>query len=114
MGAFTIGEVVLVRFPFSDLSAQKLRPALVLGHSDFDNVVVCQITSRLPDSATAITLTDMDFAIGGGLAKTSYIRTNKIFTSDPSIIVKSIGMLNSNLKKQTYAQLIKTFAELEK
>jgi hypothetical protein len=31
MGAFAIGEVVLVRFPFSDLSAAKLRPALIIG-----------------------------------------------------------------------------------
>ena len=46
MGRFVVGDIVVVSFPFSDLSGQKLRPALVLAHGEFDNLILCQITSR--------------------------------------------------------------------
>ena len=39
-------QVVLLSFPFSDLSAQKLRPALVLADAGRDDWVLCQITSK--------------------------------------------------------------------
>ena len=39
------GEVVLVPFPFSDLSASKVRPAVCLGDAGRDDWVLCQITS---------------------------------------------------------------------
>ena len=40
------GVVVLVRFPFSDLSSSKLRPAVVLAHAGGEDWVLCQVTSN--------------------------------------------------------------------
>jgi hypothetical protein len=42
----TVGTVVLVSFPFSDLSHSKLRPAVVTAHVGRDDWILCQITSK--------------------------------------------------------------------
>ena len=58
MGAFAAGQVVLLAFPFSDLSRSKFRPALLLasvGHGDW---VACQITSNPYGDLRAIALSD--------------------------------------------------------
>ena len=46
MGEFMKGDVVVVPFPFSDLSANKKRPALVVATLTGDDVILCQITSK--------------------------------------------------------------------
>ena len=46
MGGLVKDAAVVVPFPFSDLSAAKRRPALVVGTLSGDNVILCQITSR--------------------------------------------------------------------
>ena len=45
MGRFIKGDVVVVPFPFSDLSTSKRRPALVLADLAGDDLILCQITS---------------------------------------------------------------------
>lgn len=47
MVALAPGLVVLVRFPFSDLSSFKLRPAVVLAHAGGVDWVLCQVTSKI-------------------------------------------------------------------
>jgi mRNA interferase MazF len=59
MGQFARGAVVPVKFPFSDLSRTKLRPALVLAEVDYGDVLLSQITemccsARSPARITAI------------------------------------------------------------
>jgi len=46
VGAPEPGAVVLVRFPFSDLSQTKLRPAVVLADADRGDWILCQVTSK--------------------------------------------------------------------
>jgi mRNA interferase MazF len=46
MGKFVKGDVVVLPFPFSDLSSQKRRPALVVAVASADDVILAQITSR--------------------------------------------------------------------
>jgi len=46
MGVFTAGQVVIVHFPFSDLTASKLRPAIVLAEAGRGDWILCQITSK--------------------------------------------------------------------
>ena len=46
MGTFAAGQVVIVHFPFSDLTASKLRPAVVLAEAGRGDCVLCQITSK--------------------------------------------------------------------
>ena len=82
-----VGAVVLVRFPFSDLSDSKLRPAVVLADAGLDDFVLCQITSQPYSDTTAIKITHHDF-LSGSLRKSSYARSTKLFTANSRIMVK--------------------------
>jgi hypothetical protein len=57
----SVGSVVLVRFPFSDLSATKLRPAVVLAGVDRDDWILSQVTSNPYSDTSAVELGDSDF-----------------------------------------------------
>src|SRR6266568_2602215 len=92
MEKFTVGSIVLVTFPFSNLKGQKIRPALVLSHVEFDNLILCQITSRPYSSKKAIRIETSDFA-EGSLPLISYVRPDKFFTADLSIIEGTAGKL---------------------
>jgi mRNA interferase MazF len=93
MGKFVVGDVIIISFPFSDLSGQKLRPALVVASAEFDNLILCQITSKPYTSRLAIEIESSDFA-HGALPIKSYIRPDKIFTAEPTIIRKTVGTLD--------------------
>ncbi len=93
------GAVVLVRFPFSDLSNTKVRPAIVLADAERGDWVLCQVTSQPYTDPTAIEITSSDFA-SGSLKKTSYARTGKLFTGNAAIMTNHIGDLkNASWKK---------------
>lgn len=64
MGAFAAGAVVLVPFPFSDLSKTKLRPAVVLADAGRGDFVLCQVTSNAYADPLAIGIAASDFARG--------------------------------------------------
>ena len=110
MERLTVGDVVLVLFPFSDLKGQKLRPALVLAHAEFNNVILCQVTSKPYSSKIAIRLTTAEFE-KGSLPITSYIRPDKLFTAELSIIQKVAGKLNKKKKRIVLAVMRKMFTE---
>lgn len=71
MVALEPAAVVLVRFPFSDLSASKLRPAVVLARSGGVDWILCQVTSNPYGDSAAVGLTS--FA-SGGLGRESFAR----------------------------------------
>jgi mRNA interferase MazF len=91
---FAIGSVVLVAFPFSNLKGKKIRPALVLAKVEFDNLILCQITSKPYSSKTAIRIESTDFT-KGSLPVTSFVRPDKLFTADTAIIKSIAGELNA-------------------
>jgi mRNA interferase MazF len=93
MVAPAAGSIVLVSFPFSDLSEAKLRPALVLADSGRDDWILCQITSNPYADPRAVELTDADF-YAGSLRVTSYARPGKLFTASSSLIVSEAGTLS--------------------
>lgn len=86
MGKFVKGDIVVIRFPFSDLSSSKRRPALVLADLDGEDVILCQITSHLPQNAHAVHLNETDYE-DGALSVDSYIRPDKLFTASEGLIV---------------------------
>ena len=92
MGPLAAGQVVLVRFPFSDLSATKLRPAVVMASLDRGDSLLCQVTSNAYSDPLAVELTSMDFS-GGGLQRVSYARPGKLFTAHDSIVATVAGRL---------------------
>lgn len=108
MGKFTVGTVVLVLFPFSNLKGQKLRPALVLANVEFDNIILCQITSKSYTSKKAISLNADDFD-QGGLPVVSFVRPDKLFTADSSIIKSAIGQLTLESKDRVLKNVCALF-----
>jgi mRNA interferase MazF len=92
VGTPAAGEVVLVPFPFSDLSQSKLRPALCLADAGRGDWILCQITSNSYGDPTAVTLNATDFS-SGGLLVASHARPGKLFTAHAGIIVRTVGTL---------------------
>jgi mRNA interferase MazF len=86
------GAVVLVRFPFSDLSRTKLRPAVVLADAGRGDRVLCQITSKPYGDSAAVVLDDTAFA-SGSLRVTSYARPGKLFTASSDLMTGQVGLL---------------------
>lgn len=93
MGAFVKGDVVVLPFPYSDLSKSKSRPALVLAVPREDEVIVCQITGKSTRAEYTIPINDDDF-VQGGLKKASFARANHVFMVEPKIIKYCAGKLN--------------------
>jgi mRNA interferase MazF len=79
VGTPAAGAVVLVRFPFSDLSRTKLRPAIVLADAGRGDSVLCQVTSKAYGDERAVMVATTDLA-GGSLRVTSFAQPGKRFT----------------------------------
>ena len=73
MEKFIKGDVVVLPFPFSDLTEAKRRPALVLSELDGADRILCQITSQKFGDRYAVSLEESDFG-EGSLRKSSNIR----------------------------------------
>lgn len=107
MARFVKGDVVVVPFPFSDLTQAKRRPALVLAELEGDDRILCQITSRHTRDRYAVELDDNDFE-AGGLRRKSNIRPNRIFTADVRIILYRVG----HLKLDTVNEVVEKVVEI--
>jgi mRNA interferase MazF len=88
------GSVVLVRFPFSDLSGSKLRPAISLAPAGGGDWILCQVTSNPYADPFALRLDEADFA-SGSLQRVSFARPGKLFTASTSIMAAEAGRLAS-------------------
>jgi mRNA interferase MazF len=106
----SIGAVVLVPFPFSDLSQSKLRPAVVLADAGKGDFVLCQITSKAYADARAVELTDASFSTGS-LRVVSYARPAKLFTANSSLIVSQVGELTEDALKQIVDAMVDLLRE---
>ena len=104
MGKFIKGDIVVIPFPFSDLSDSKKRPAFVLADLT-DDVILCQITSKNVRDEHGIALNNADF-ISGSLPVQSNIRPNRIFTADKNIIIKKAGNVSDVISKSVVDKII--------
>jgi mRNA-degrading endonuclease toxin of MazEF toxin-antitoxin module len=95
LARFVKGDIVVVPFPFSDLTQSKRRPALVLANLDGDDVILCQITSQSIRDRYAIPIDNASFE-SGSLKQRSNIRPNRLFTADRGIILYRAGRLRDH------------------
>jgi len=93
------GDVVVIPFPFSDLSASKRRPALIIAALQGDDAILCQITSQSRNDDYSVSLDYSDFK-QGKLSVSSNIRPNKLFIADKSIIQYKVGSLKDKKLKE--------------
>jgi mRNA interferase MazF len=98
------GDLLLVPFPFTDLSAAKRRPVLVITSSDrYGDFIALPVTSR-PQAEHSVALTAGDLA-SGSLPTASWIRTNRVVTLNDSLVVKSVGRVSGPVVAAAVAQL---------
>lgn len=94
------GDIVLIRFPKTDLTTGKLRPALIIAQTPgrHDDVLLALITSQLHqniiDFDEVITDTDPDF-LDSGLKTSSVIRLSRIAVVDKTAINARLGMISA-------------------
>jgi mRNA interferase MazF len=104
MAELVKGDVVIIPFPFSDLSGSKRRPAFVIANIPGPDIILCQITSKAKSDPYAIAVEKSDF-ISGSLPFVSYARPNKLFTADEDIILSIAGHV-SDTKTTTIISIL--------
>lgn len=96
---------VLVQFPFSDLTAAKLRAAIVLAAAGRNDCVLCQITSNPYADPDAVRIDDTDF-VSGSLQRPSFARSGKPFTANTAVITAEIGKLKPDKHRQIVVAVV--------
>ena len=101
MEGFVDGEVVVLEFPFSNLIKSKRRPVLIIKIPNGDDMIVCQITGKSYEKSVEIPIKKEDFQ-KGNLKVESYLRIDKIFSVEKSMIKYKIG----SLKQEKFNKII--------
>lgn len=91
---FRPGDIVLIKFPFSDSKGYKKRPALILQGFDDGDVIICRITSKVYQSPFDEELPDWEKC---GLLLPSVIRVHKLITVELSLIDQKLGEIPINV-----------------
>jgi mRNA interferase MazF len=100
-----VGIVVLIPFPFSDLSRAKLRPAVILADAGRGDWILCQVTSNPYGDPQAVTLTNASFQ-AGSLRVTSYARPGKLFTANRNLMTAQAGNLKEEVLKDVVEAVV--------
>jgi len=109
MGKPLVGEVVVLPFPQTDLQAGKRRPALVVVDLTGDDLILCQITSQSRRDDYSVSLARSDFE-RGHLNVDSFIRPNRLFTIEQSVILYSAAKVNDSKLNDVLARIRELFA----
>lgn len=102
------GDVVVLPFPFSDLSDSKNRPCLVVAKLLGIDIIICEITTQPRKDIDAISLKQKDFQ-KGNLNIDSWIRPNKLLTLETSMVKYRIGKVKQTKIKEVEKKLCKIF-----
>jgi mRNA interferase MazF len=110
----TKGKVVLVPFPFDDLSAAKVRPAVCLTDpvGPHRHVILAFIISRIPvdlmETDIVLDTSQPDF-VTMGLRVSSTLRLHRLMTASTSLILRELGELSPDIQAQAADKLRKLF-----
>ena len=101
---FRVGDVVMIVFPYTDLSSSKLRPAVLMTHPDRDGDFIAAAVTSQAGHDGSLPISNADMAIGS-LKKDSYIRADKLFTFHTSIVRRNIGQVKPDIVRNTLGVL---------
>ncbi len=108
-------KIVLVPFPFDDLSTNKVRPAVCLTDpiTEHKHIILAFITSRVPDTPLATDLVidknDQDFALTG-LHVSSTVQLHRLMTLTTSLIRRELGQLSPEIQTKVEQRLYQLFS----
>ncbi len=88
------GDIIVIDFPYSNLQFYKRRPVLILKIPKGEDIIVLQITSDSYEKSVEIAIKKEDFD-KGNLRVESYLRLDKIFSIEKSLIKYKIGSLKN-------------------
>lgn len=90
MTIYRPGEIVLLSFPFSDMTEMKRRPALILLDTGDEDIIVARVTSQISQTAFDVELVDWQQA---GLLLPSVVRVHKVATLEKRLVEHRLGKL---------------------
>jgi mRNA interferase MazF len=100
---FKQGEILIVPFPFSDLSTIRQRPVLVISNNKYnensEDIITCGITSNIKDSQFSV-LIDNNNLLEGNIPIKSRIKVDKLFTLEKNIVIKKIARVKEEIFNQ--------------
>ena len=93
------GEIIVVPFPFSDLTSVKMRPVLVLSKKSdniaSEDIVTCGITSNIKESKHSVLIENKNLEFGK-IPVASRIKVDKLFTINKRLAEKSVGKISKD------------------
>lgn len=107
MDHFKFGQIVLLRFPFTDGISFKRRPALIINDCGDGDVIVCRITSKIYHSEFDIEIKNLEKS---GLKLPSVIRVHKIATLEKNLVELKMGQIELE-QKDNVRLIIKSLAD---
>ena len=90
------GDIIILKFPYTDGLTFKRRPALVIADFNDGDVLVCRITSQLYDTSFDVEVMDW---VDSGLKLSSIIRIHKMATLEKSLVDLKLGSLSDFTKR---------------
>jgi mRNA interferase MazF len=108
MGKPVVGEVVVLPFPQTNLQSGKRRPALVVADLPGDDLILCQITSQARSDGYSVPLVVADFE-RGRLAVDSFIRFNRLFTVEQTVVLYAAGKVKDAKLQEAKAGIRQLF-----
>jgi mRNA interferase MazF len=108
------GDILLVPFPFTDLSRQKARPAVVISplrfNQRFHDVILVAISSQIPEILDEFELEIRHGSaafVQTGLRVNSVIKTAKLITMNQSLIYTTLGKLTAETMREVDQRIIR-------
>ncbi len=94
---YSFGDIVLLKFPFTNQESEKRRPALVLNHSEDGDIIVCRITSKIYETQFDVKVPNWK---ASGLKLPSVIRVHKIATLSEEMVEIVLGQIDNDAKSE--------------
>jgi len=95
MDSFDFGDIVLLKFPFTDGKGYKRRPALIINDFGDGDIVVCRITSQIYETPFDVYI---DRWKESGLKLSSVIRMHKLATLEKDLVEATMGKIDDSTK----------------
>lgn len=99
------GVIVMMPFPFSDSSATKKRPVLMLTQPDHQGDFVGMPLTSQPQPSPALRLAAGALALGGSLPVASWVKTDTVYSLNEARVVKTLGQVDADLRIYCVQQL---------
>lgn len=97
MDKLKFGDIVLLKFPFTDGKSFKKRPALIINDLNDGDIIVCRITSQIYNTKNDVYIDNWEES---GLKLPSEVRVHKIATLDKNLVELIMGQIDNTIKEK--------------